>query len=232
MASVPLDFTPPIEPDITELHIEEASSKDGPFNEIETVTAVGAYPDYISRYTTSLATALNDWFRIRWKDSKGAYTPYSEPLQGGTTTLVQQIVNRVMLRDPMADENVALQEAEAVISDVFRVDDPYTIDPATVTPKQKSGITFLTLARTYLSSIVTSIAAGTSDSYTAGLVSQSAGTASQSEISKGLSNIEQLIEWANRDLGLSFSVVMLLEEIEVAGSTWTINEWTIEALTQ
>jgi hypothetical protein len=232
VANVPLDFTPPTEPDITKLHIEEATAMIGPFSEIEVVTSIGAYPDYITRYTTTLASSLNNWFRIRWENSKGAYSPYSNPIQGGTTTLVQEIIDRVMLRDPLADENITKQEAEAVIEDVLYVTDPYAVDPTLVTAKQKSGITFLTLARVYLSSIVTSISAGDTSSYTAGLVSQSSGTNSQSQISQGLSNIQQLIEWANRDLGLDYSVVMLLAEIDVAGALWSTGEWTFEALTQ
>jgi hypothetical protein len=230
MANVPLNFTPPIEPNIVSLHIEEAAAQGGPFSEIEVVTAVGSYPDYISRYTTTSATALNDWFRIRWQDAAGAYSPYSQAIQGGTVTLVQQIMDRVMLRDPLADENVTQQEAEAVIEDVFATEDAYSVDPYTVTAKQKSGITFLTLARVYLSSIVTSITGGATQSYTAGLVSQTAGSAAQSKVSQGLENIRQLIEWANHDLGMNVSLVLLIKEIDVGGIL-TTSDYTIEALT-
>jgi hypothetical protein len=232
MAIVPLDFIPPTDPDITKLHIEEATDQAGPFGEIEEVTEIGTYPNYITRYTTDQAALASNWFRIRWENSKGAMSPFSEPIKGGTTTLVQQIVDRVMLRDPLANENVTQQESEAVIEDVFSTTDAYSVDPETVTAKQKSGITFLTLARVYLSSIVTSISGGAVQSYTAGLVSQSAGSQAQSQVSQGMSNIEQLIEWANRDLGLSYSLIMLLKEIDVAGEYWLTREWTIEALTQ
>lgn len=232
MASVRLDFVPPNSPDITKLKIWESPSRTGVFNVIETINGVGAYPDYISYYTTQNASSPSNWFAISWEDSRGAQTELSTPIQGGTTTLVQQIISRVMLRDPLADENIAVQEAEAVIEDVFPGVDPYLIDVSTVTAKQKSGITFLTLARTYLSSIVTSISAGSGESYTAGLVSQGTSNQSQSQVSQGLTNIKQLIDWANADLGLNYSIVMLMAEIDVAGQLWGFNEFTFEALAQ
>jgi hypothetical protein len=119
MASVRLDFTPPTAPGITALHIEEASAKEGVFAEIEEVTAVGTYPNYISYYTTDNAVAANGWFRIRWEDADGIFTAYSSPLQGGTKTLVQEIVDRVMLRMPNANEIIVTQEAQAAVSLVF-----------------------------------------------------------------------------------------------------------------
>jgi hypothetical protein len=232
MASVRLDFVPPDSPDITKLHIFEAPTKDGIFSQIEEVTSIGSYPNYISYYTTTVAANVSDWFAIQWEDSFGALSDISEPIQGGTTTLVNDIIRRVMLRDPLANEIIAQQEAEAVIENVFGVTDAYSVDQTIVTAKQKSGITFLTLARTYLSSIITSISSGTVQSYTAGLVSQSAGAGSQSSVTQGLGNIQQLIDWANADLGLNVSVIMLLKEIDVAGSTWMTSEWTLEALGQ
>jgi hypothetical protein len=231
MASVRLDFIPPDTPGITKLHIYESPTLNGVFNEIETVTSVGSYPTYITYHTTKLANDIADWFAIQWEDADGALSGLSQPIQGGTTTLVQQIVSRVMLRDPFADENIAAQEAEAVIEDVFITTDAYLVDPSIVTAKQKSGITFLTLARVYLSSIITSLSSGSLQSYTAGLVSQSAGSQSQTQNSTGLQNIQQLIEWANRDLGISYSVLLLMKEIDF-GTTWEIDEWTIEALSQ
>jgi hypothetical protein len=231
MASVRLDFIPPDAQGITKLHIYESATREGVFSEIEEVTPVGAYPTYITYHTTTFALDVNDWFAIEWEDADGALTGLSQPIQGGTTTLVQQIVSRVMLRDPLADENITAQEAEAVIEDVMNTTDAYSVDPTTVTAKYKSGITFLTLARVYLSSIITSMSSGSSQSYTAGLVSQQAGNQSQSQTSSGLQNIQQLIEWANRDLGLSYSVILLMKEFDF-GTTWEIDEWTIEALSQ
>src|SRR5262245_46554390 len=127
MASVRLDFTPPMLPDVTELHIEEAPTQDGTFAEIEVVTAVGTYPNYISNYTTTFATDNNYWFRIRWETSQGVSTPYSLALQGGTKTLVQEIVDRTLLRNPTLNEIIVTQEAQAVISESFPGQDPNTI---------------------------------------------------------------------------------------------------------
>src|SRR5262245_28257796 len=103
MATVRLDFTPPGIPDVTKLHIEEAPASGGPFVEIEQV-ASGTYPNYISYYVTQNASSATYWFRIRWETSQGAFTPYSGALQGGTKTLVQEIVDRVMLRNPSLNE--------------------------------------------------------------------------------------------------------------------------------
>src|SRR5262245_35971053 len=103
MASVRLDFTPPGIPDVIELHVEEAPDSGGPFVQIDTADS-GTYPNYISSYTTQLATSTTYWFRIRWETLQGVFTPYSAPLQGGTKTLVQEIVDRVMLRNPSLNE--------------------------------------------------------------------------------------------------------------------------------
>ena len=53
--SVRLDFTPPSQPNMATLFVEEAPAKEGPFAAIDQTTAVGTYPNYISSYTTQLA---------------------------------------------------------------------------------------------------------------------------------------------------------------------------------
>jgi hypothetical protein len=169
MAIVPLDFQPPEEPNIVSLHIYESAAQEGPFIQIEEVTDIGTYPSYITRYTTSLATNATNWFGIAWEDDVGAIGPMSNPVQGGTETLVNIIVNRVMLRDPSANEIIATQEAEAVISAALDVEDPYSVDPTTLTPVQIRGLTNLTLARSYMTQIVNT---SSTVEYTAGLVSE------------------------------------------------------------
>src|SRR5437588_11315146 len=127
MASIPLTFIPPTEPDITTLHIWESDAPDGDFYEIDS-TPVGTYPDYIDRYVTTRANSVLDWFAIQWEDSEGALSALSAPIKGGTTTLIGEIIERVKLRAPNLNETIIVQEAEATVSYVFRVDDPYTVD--------------------------------------------------------------------------------------------------------
>ena len=131
MASVFLNFTPPDREDLTKLRIFEATDAAGPWNEIEVVTAIGEYPNYISSYTTNLATSNTNWFSIQWEDAKGAQTDQSNAIQGGTETLVGEIVDRVLVRDNTLDEQVVLAETEALIERYFGCD-PYTVDPASV----------------------------------------------------------------------------------------------------
>jgi len=214
MASVRLDFTPPMLPDVTELHIEEAPTQDGTFAEIEVVTAVGTYPNYISNYTTTFATDNNYWFRIRWETSQGVSTPYSLALQGGTKTLVQEIVDRTLLRNPTLNEIIVTQEAQAVISESFPGQDPNTIPVEDATYVQIRGMTNMTLAR---SLIATTLASGGSASkFTAGLVSLQAGTTSADPTKA----IEALIKAANDDLGTGASYVLLMSTVDPSGSSY------------
>lgn len=209
MASVYLDFVPPDRPGIVSLKIWEAPASTGPYTVIETVTPVGSYPNYLTRYSTDDAGSANDWFKISWVDDKGVESPMSEAIQGGTTTLLGEIVSRVMLRDPSINENVAYQEALAAIEEYFKAD-PTTVQLAEASFSVRSGLTLLTMARSYIFSSVTE---STSDDYVAGLVQQKGGT------SKTKSDLNDLIAWANKFLGTNVSLVLLMEEIEIAGGT-------------
>jgi len=211
MASVRLDFTPPTIENVTKLHIEESVSKDGPFGEIETVTQVGTYGNYISNYTTKVANDPLDWFRIRWETSDGVFTPYSGPLQGGTKTLVQEIVDRTLLRNPSLNEIIVTQEAQAVISEQFPGEDPNEVMVQDSNYVQIRGMTNMTLAR---SLIATSLASGGSVSkFTAGLVSLQAGTTSADPTKA----IEALIKAANEDLGTGASYILLMSTVDPNG---------------
>lgn len=218
MASVILDFIP--QPGYTKLHIFEAPTEGAaPGGLIETVVIDPASPP--TRYTTNLAGSSTDWFSIQWEDDKGGLSPLSDPVQGGTFTVVNDLINRVLLRDSSLDEQIVAQTAEWVVSRVLGVNDPYAVDPSTVTIDQMEGMTLLTLARSHIHTMVAS--ASSSASYTAGLVSQ------KSEAG-GSKNTRDLIEWllgqANDLLGLRFNVVMLMPEIDPTGmgSTTSI-EW-------
>lgn len=211
MASVPLRFTPPEIENVVKLKIWESPTIDGTYSVIEEVTGVGSYPEYISHYTTALATSKNYWFAISWVDDKGADSDLSQPMQGSTETLVGKIVTRVMQRDASVSVNIATQEAEAAISKYFNVIDPFSVNPATVSPSVLSGLVNLTLVRSYLTRIIT--ASGSSSKWVAGIVSMDDSSNTKGQVA----NIEALLRLANADLGLQYSVVLLMKEITVAG---------------
>lgn len=213
MAVVTLDFLPPLEDDVVALRIEESPTAGGVFTEILRTTAVGTAPNWITKYTTSAATDPAYWFRIRWELASGQLTPYSEAIQGGTTTLVAMLVDRMLLRDPTLNENIAAQEAESAISTYFGVDDPFSIDPSTVSPKVLSGLTLLALAYSYL--FVTVVSSGSTQKFTAGLVSLDSGT--QSSTQNRIVDLEKMLDMANLLLGRRYSVVARLAEIETGG---------------
>lgn len=209
IAAVPLSFLPPQAEDIVALRIHEAPTADGPFVQIERVTEVGTYPDYIDHYTTNFASNTTDWFSIQWEDSKGALGELSIPVQGGTETLVHKITERVLLRDGSLDETVVSQEAEAVIEKYFQTD-PYSIDSTTVSYTVISGLTMLTMARSYLMGLY---ATSGGSKFTAGLISvDTTATAKRT-----LDDIQKYIVAANGLLGLTYSTVLLLKEMEVGG---------------
>lgn len=206
--SVRLDFTPPSIPDIIKLHVEEAPASAGVFAEIDSTTQVGSYPNYISYYTTQVASDLNYWFRIRWETSDGVFSPYSSTLQGGTKTLVQDIVDRVLLRNPNLNEIIVTQEAQAVVAQYFGTDDPNSIPVTGASYVEIRGMTNMTLARSLVATFFAT--GGTVSGFTAGLVSIKAGTTGGTDPSKA---IEALVKSANIDLGTGESFVLLLKQI-------------------
>lgn len=212
MPSVFLSFIPPDREGFVKLHIYEASSADVNVaaQEIEVVTPVGTWPDYITEYSTSNALSPSHWFSIQWEDDKGVLSDMSDRLQGNSETLVGIITDRVMLRDPAFNRTVVAQEAEAAICTYFNVTDPFSIDPSIVSPKVISGLTYLTMARSYIARIFST---STAASWTAGLVSMK----SQSGSAITLDSVQDLLKFANADLGRSFSYVLLMKEIEVGG---------------
>jgi len=211
MASVALDFLPPTNPDIVSLSIFEGTSQDGEFTLIETVTEIGEYPNYLTRYTTDQAVSTANWFRIQWTDNKGAITDFSGAVQGGTYLLISKLIDRVMLRDATLDENLVAQVCEWVVARFFVTETPY--DAAIVaTYAQLEGLTLLSLARAQLHSLAQT---QTDESYTAGLVSQKSGSGSLAS-KKAL--IGMLVNEANALLGINCSVVLLLEELDITGT--------------
>jgi hypothetical protein len=208
VAKLTLNFLPPLEPNIVKLHVYESPTQAGSFAEIEFSTDVGVYPNYISRYTVQNANSATDWFAIAWEDSDGIVSDLSEPIQGGTTTLVQILIDRLMLRDASLNENIAAQEAEAAIAEYYNVIDPLTVDPA-ISPRILSGLTFMALARAYIARMVT---ASQANKWSAGIVSMDVSTATKTS----WDNIDRLIEMANKELGRNYSTILLLKEVEVA----------------
>lgn len=211
--SVRIDFAPPQDDDIVALRVHEAAAVGGPYSQIERTTAIGTPPNYISRYTTDLAASKTDWFAIQWEYGSGVLGPMSSGVQGGSQSLVAQVVSRVMLRDPTVNENIAIQESESAVSSYFSTADPYSVDPSEASPTVKSGLTLLALALSQLYIVATST--GSVQKFTAGLVAMDKGSSSTSQ--RKVADIEALIKLANKMLGLNYSVIAQLEEIEVAG---------------
>jgi len=212
--SVALEFIPPDEPDLKALHVYESATKTGTFVEIDNTQVIGAYPKWISRYTTANATSIYDWFAIAWQNQAGVLGALSAPMQGGSTTLVSEIVNRVMIRDPNLNQIIVGQEAEAAISEYYGVTDPYTVALSTVPPNVMSGLTLFTMARCYIVQAAVGTSTGTAHKWTAGIVSL------DSSASSGMSpwdSVQKLLEMANKELGRNYDLVLLLKEIEVAG---------------
>ena len=222
MASVHLKFVPPTVQNLVSLKIYEATSMGGPFNLIETVTAIGTYPDYITEYTTDDATNTSDWFAIEWLDNKGASSNLSPPVQGNTETLVGEIVDRVMLRDPSLKESVVQQEAEAVVASVFHTTDPYD-STLTATYQQLRGMTYLTMAYSYISELAAS-ASISGAKWVAGIVSMDAGGATTATGGRGAA-IDELLKLAGNDLGISMSVILQMANTYCTGLSGAVNQW-------
>lgn len=210
MANVILDFVP--QKGYTKLHIYEAATKAGaPGALLETITVDPDSPP--TRYTTQAATSSVAWFSIQWEDARGGVSPLSDPVQGGTYSLVSRIVDRALLRDSSLDEAVVTQEAEALVNQYFQTTDAFSVDPALVTSDQLTGLTYMAIARAHVATLIRS--AGSSQSYTAGLVSQKAGDSSTQGNIRDM--IDYLLREANKLLGWNYSVVMLMEEIDPTG---------------
>lgn len=208
MPSIPLQFIPPDVEDLVALNIYESANALGPFIKIETVNDIGVYPTYIDNYTTDLATSEDDWFAVDWTDAKGAVTPKSAPIKGGTTTLVDQIVSRVRQRDSSVSVQVVAQEAEGAIEKYLGVD-PYTVyDPTVFSYSQLNGITYLVLARTFL---VQSAQSSDVSSATLSLVSFRTESGTKKSV-----DVQALIDLAADELGISSSRVlqMCIEEVD------------------
>ena len=214
-AKIRLKFVPPYEEDLVSLLVYEGVASDGPWTLIDTVTEIGTYPTYINDYTTVNAQSSTDWFAIDWEDSKGARLGLSQAIQGGTENLVGEIVERIQLRDPNVDERVAQQEAEAAIQQYYGVD-PYTVDASEANYVIKRGLTMLSLARILLVNVSSTV--GVTSGYVAGLVSQTANNASIQNVT---ANAKDLLDQAMKDLGLSYSTILLFAQTEIAGDTAT-----------
>lgn len=210
MASVHLDFVAPDIPDLAQLEIYEATTPEGAFTLIETVTEIGVYPDYLSEYTTNLAVSDTNWFRIRWADEKGAVTGYSQAVQGNASSLVKKLVDRIQLRAPTVNEGVAVQVAEYVISEVMGTDNPYdpTLNP---TYRQLEGMTLLGVARSLIHE--SAVSASDTSQWVAGLVSMKSG--SSTETSTKI--IDYLLKEAARALGFSFARIAQMAVPPIAG---------------
>ena len=208
MASVRLDFVPPTDPDLVELRIYEAEDKDGPYSLIESISAIGEYPNYLSTYTTAMATAQDYWFAIDWFDAKGGNYGMSEGIQGGFQTLLGEIVQRVMIRDPSINENIVYDEAEAVLEGFLPAGtDVQNAHVDETNARERSGLTLLTQARCYLFDLSEG-----KTKYTVGLVSQETGD------SRSLKSVQEMLRMAESMMGLSYSTILQMASIEIGAN--------------
>lgn len=205
MAALPLTFVPPEEPGIAQLHIYESPTADGVFTEIETVPA-GDYPDYIDHYTTQNVVNINDWFAIAWSTVDGVISPLSSPIKGGTSTLMGELVERVLLRSPTLDERIVLQEAEATVSFVYRNPDPYSIDVTTVDPLWLTSLAELTEIATLWAATVNRGA--TAQDYSAGLISER----NTIDTRTALDNLQRWEKRILRRLGIGGSLIASIQD--------------------
>jgi hypothetical protein len=198
---MPLVVIPPTEPGIVTLHIfESPTGADGSFVEIDQLDA-GTYPDYNTEYVTQKAISDTDWFAIAWSTSSGIISPLSEPIKGGTSTLVGDIVERVLLRSPDLDENIVLQEAEATVSYIYKVDDPYSVDETTVNPLWMTSLAELALIAALY---VTTVNLGaTAQDYSAGLISERQSVDTRTT----LDNLTRMEKRLLRRLGIGGSLI-------------------------
>lgn len=210
MATVRLDFIPPTDPDLISFKIYESATKEGVFNEIEEVTVIGEYPNYLSTYTTTAATSIDNWFAIDWFDDKGGHLGMSDPIQGNADLLLAEIVSRVITRDPSINENIVYDEAQAVL-EVF-LPQGTDVEDASVemaSYNERSGLTLLTMARCYIFSITEG-----EQEYTVGLVSQKV------KNTRSMDFVADLLRRAESQLGISHSAILQMAEIPVAMETY------------
>ena len=186
--------------DIAALRVFESSDPGGPFTQIDRTTDVGTYPGYITSYETALASAVDDWFYVAWENGAGDLVYTSSPTLSGAFSIVEQVAERVLQRDPTLDLTLATQEAEAAIEQYYGAD-PYSI---TVQPSYRilNGLVYLTLANCYIFSSASSV-----ESASIGMVRFQTSTSSNA-------NVNALIERANSLLGMNTSVVLQMKRIE------------------
>lgn len=202
--TVRIEFQPPDDEDIVALRIYEGATVDGPFNQIERVTAIGQYPDYITHYTTVLATALTDYFTVAWEDSAGAVGDMSEAVKGTEFTILSEVMEVVALYDPNINAGVAGSVATAVIEKYANLD-PNSVHA--VTYSVKHGLALMTMASIYR---FLSTANANSVAWSAGLVS-----VKQSNAAKKV-DIDSLESVAAKWLGVGGSRVVQMVVPEIA----------------
>jgi hypothetical protein len=212
MASLILDFVPPPTTEWTTLEVWEAATKETAPGTLAQSFPVS--PPYPTRIVVTTANSPTGWFSIRWGGAGGLFTPFSDPIQGGTDTLVGKLINRVMLRQPNSDENIVLQVTEAVVSEYFGTQDIYSIDPETVSYKVMEGLTLMIMAYTLISEMGQSASSSSGTGWTAGLVSMKAST--DSTVKSSWDSIDRLLARAQALLGVGFSRIAQME-IEIAG---------------
>lgn len=213
MATLILDFVPPEISDYTTLQVWESATKEGaPGSQVATFPVTFPYP---TRITVTTATSGTDWFSIRWAGANNLLSEFSQPIKGGTSTLIGTLINRVMLRQPNADENVVKQVAEAVVEQYLGISDVYGIDPTTLSYTQLEGLTQFIMAYTLMNEMSSTASASSGSGWTAGLVSMKA--TSDSAVKVSWDTVDRLLDSAKLLLGLGGFSRIANMEICIAG---------------
>lgn len=222
MFTIPIKFVQPQEPDLVKLHIYEGSDPGGLFYEIDSSSDIGEFPEYIDEFTTTQARDPMDWFAIQWEDNKGAKTELSAPLQGGSKTLIGEIVERVLLRSSELNQALVTEEAESLL-EWWKSADPYTLNLDDYTYTQITALADLTMVNTFYALLAER--AGSTTDYRAGMISESySGYPVQSDSS--LRNLELR---ALKRLGIGGSRIASIEkwdhnhEFEICGVKTTFD---------
>lgn len=208
MAVVKFEIALPAIPDIEKIRVYESGTKDGAFAFIQEIENLGSYPDYIDWIEVTLASSADDWFAIKWVDTNGAESALSNPFKGNTQSVVGEIAQRVAQRGVSQSNEIVVQETEAVTERYFR-SNPYDVNIENVTHTQLVGLTYLVMARL----IMLDITSGSSDSYTAGLVSQKSQTGGTDK----MKFLNDLIAVASQYLGIPSALIMQLADIDPTG---------------
>ena len=132
-----LDYTPPERADAiawTQVQIYEAETVDGDYTLIDTLTLSPPEPDpanpLVRDFTTILGTGEDLWYKVRFVDSNGDHSEYSDPVQNASEDLeatpyagTSELARILKIRAPTADQLVAMDRVLTTAAMEIATDD-------------------------------------------------------------------------------------------------------------